>query len=60
MALVLKPLLLAGRAVRKGNMVVGDIIKEVNFFLLEENASCNGMDWSIPPTFIEESAILIK
>jgi hypothetical protein len=60
MTLVLKSCLLAGRAVRKGNMVVGDIIEEMDFFLLEEDASRNGMDRSISPTFIEESTILIE
>jgi hypothetical protein len=60
MALVLKSRLLAGRAVREGNMVVGDIIEEVDFFLLEEDASRNGMDRSISPAFIKESTILIE
>ena len=60
MALVLEPCLLAGRAVCEGNMVVGDIIEEVDFFLLEKEASRNGMDWRISPTFIKESTILVE
>lgn len=60
MALRLKPCLLASWAVRKGDVIVGDVVEEVDLFLLEEEAGCNGVDWSITPAFIEEPAISIE
>jgi len=59
-AFVVQPCLLASRAVREGNVVVGDIVEEVNFLLLQEQTSSNRMDRCITPTLVEESSILVK
>lgn len=41
-------------------VVVGNIVEEVNFFLLQEEASSDGVNRSITPAFVKESAILVK
>lgn len=48
------------RAVCKGNMVVSDVVEEMDFVLVEEETGGNGVNRSIAPTFIEETAIPIK
>jgi hypothetical protein len=41
-------------------MVVSDIIEEVDLVLLQHKASSNGVNRSIAPTLVEETAILVK
>lgn len=60
MALRINPCLLTSRAVREGDVIVCDIIEEVNFFLLQEETGCNGMNRRIAPAFIEKSTCLVE
>lgn len=41
-------------------MVVGDVIEEVDFLLLEEECGSDGVHGSVSPAFVEESTIFIK
>jgi hypothetical protein len=59
-ALQIQAGLLAGWTVSEWDMVVSNVIEEVDFFLLEEKTCGNGMDWSIAPTLIEETSILVE
>lgn len=52
--------LLARGAVSKGNMPVGDVVEEVNLALVQHETSRNGMDRSITPSLVEETAITVK
>lgn len=52
--------LFACGAVREWHMVIGDIVEEVNLFLLQEKTSRNGVDRSITPPLVKEATILIK
>ena len=60
MALELLAVLVTGRAVGEGHMVVSDIIEEVDLVLLQHKTSSNGVNRSIAPTLVEETAILVK
>jgi hypothetical protein len=40
-------------------MVISDVVEEVDFFFLQKQPSSNGVDGSISPSLIEETAILI-
>jgi hypothetical protein len=59
-ALQLQPRLLPCRAVREWYVIVRNIIEEVDFLLLQEKTCGNGVNWSITPTFIEESSVLVE
>ena len=41
-------------------MVIGNVVEEMDFFLLQEQACRNGMNRGVSPSFVEESAILVK
>ncbi len=45
---------------RERYVVVSDVVKEMDLFLLQEETSGNRMDWSITPTLIKESTILVE
>ena len=45
---------------RERDMVVRNIIEEVNLVFLEKQTSSNRVDWSIAPSFVEESAVLVE
>ena len=60
MAFVVHSVLLAGGAVGEGNVVVGNVVEEVDFLLLECETGCDGMDRSIAPAFVEETAVLVE
>jgi hypothetical protein len=60
MASEIQAQLLAGGAVRKWNVVVCDIVEEMKFVLLQHKSRGNGMNRSITPTLIKESAILVE
>lgn len=45
---------------REWYMVVGDVIEEVDFLLLEEECGSDGVHWSISPAFVKESTIFVK
>lgn len=55
-----KPCLLASGTVGEGDMIVGNIVEEMDFFLLQKQARRDGVDRGIPPTFIEKASILIE
>ena len=42
------------------DMVVSDIVEEVDLVLLQQKTSSNGVDWSVAPSFIEESTIFVQ
>jgi len=52
--------LLAGGAVGERYVVVGNVVKEVDFLLLECETGCDGVDGSVTPTLVEETAVLVK
>lgn len=45
---------------RKGDVIVRNVVKEVNFALVEQQAGCNGVYRRIAPTLVEEAAILVQ
>lgn len=60
MALEVQSSLLAGRTVGERNVVVSNIIEEVDLLLLEKKSGSDGMDWSVTPSLVEESSVLIQ
>jgi len=60
MAFQVQPQLLSSWTMGEGYMIIGYVIEEVDFLFLEEEASRNGVDWCITPSFIKESAVLVK
>jgi hypothetical protein len=58
--LQIKSGLLASWAMSEWNVVVGNIVEEMNFFLLQHKTSSNRMNWRIAPTFVEKSSIFIE
>lgn len=45
---------------REWHMVVGDVIEEVDFLLLEQECGGDGVHGSISPAFVKESTIFVK
>ena len=60
MAFVVHSVLLACGAVGEGDVVVGNVIEEVDFLLLECQAGCDGVDGGISPALVEETAVLVE
>lgn len=60
MALQIQSRLLACRAVRERNVVVGDFIPEVDFILGKQDTSSDGVYGCITPSFVEETALAVK
>jgi hypothetical protein len=54
------PRLLPSRAVSKRNVIVGDVVEEVDFVLLQHQTCGNGVHWRISPALVEETAILVQ
>ena len=52
--------LLARGAVRERDMVVGDILEEMDFFFLEEEACGDGVHGGVTPPLIEEAAVFVE
>lgn len=52
--------LLAGWAVCEWYVIVGNVVEEVDLFLFKKESSGNGVDRSIPPTFVEESTVFVQ
>jgi len=44
----------------KGDVVVGDVVEEVNFFLLQHEGRGDGVYRRISPTFVEETAGVVE
>lgn len=59
-ALVVKAVLLTGRAVGEGDVVVGDIVEEVNLVLLQHQSCGQRMDGRITPSLVEETTGAIE
>jgi hypothetical protein len=59
-ALVIHSVLFARRAVGEGNVVVGNVVEKVEFFFLERQTGCDGVDGSISPALVEETAVLVE
>ena len=60
MALELEPQILPSRTMGKWNMVVRDVVKKVNFILLQQKARSNGVHWGIAPSLVKESAVSVE
>jgi hypothetical protein len=60
MALMVQSVLLASWTVRERNMVVTNIVEEVDLFFLEHECRGDGVDRSIAPAFVEETARLVE
>ena len=45
---------------RKGYVIIRNVIEEVNLVFRQGDCSTDGMDWSITPTFVEETAVSVK
>lgn len=60
MAAKVQTSLLTRGAMGEGNVPVSNVVEEVNFFLLQEKTSSNGVDGSITPSLVEETTILIE
>jgi hypothetical protein len=41
-------------------VIVSNVVEEMDLFLLQEETSGDRMDWSITPTLIKESTILVE
>jgi hypothetical protein len=46
--------------VGEGNVVVGNVVEEVDFLLFQSQTGCNGVDGSVSPALVEETAILVE
>lgn len=60
MAFVVHSVLLASGAVGEGDVVVGNIVEEVDFLLFQGEAGSDGVDRSVAPAFVEETAVLVE
>ena len=60
MTLVVQSVLLAGRAVGEGNVVVGNVVEEVNLLLLEGKTSSDRVNGSITPALVEETTVPVE
>lgn len=60
MTFQLHPLLVAGRAVGERDVVIGDIVEEMHFFLLEEERGGDGVHGSVAPSLVEEAAVAVE
>ena len=60
MALQLQSLLLTRRTMRKWDMVISNLVKEVNLIFLQHQGSCNTVDRRIAPSLVEEPAVMIQ
>ncbi len=45
---------------REGHVIIGDIVEEVDFLLLEEKTSGDGVHRSIAPAFVKEATVSIE
>ena len=60
MAFQLQSQVLACRAMRKGNVIVSDIIEEVNLLLWQHDGSRDRVHRCITPAFVEEATVLVQ
>ena len=60
MTFQLHPFVVARGAVGEWDVVVGNVVEEMHFFLLQEQGGGNGVDRSIAPSLIEESTVMVE
>lgn len=44
----------------EGHVIVGNVVEEVDLFLLEKETGGDGVDRSISPTFVEEPTVFVQ
>lgn len=44
----------------KGNVVIGNVVEEVEFVLVEEKTGCDGVDRSIAPALVKETTLVVE
>lgn len=44
----------------EGYMVISDIVEEVNLVFFEKETGSDGVDWSITPSLVEETTVLVE
>ena len=60
MTFIIQPLLLFGRTMGKGDMPIRDIVKEMDFFFFQGQGRGDGVYGGVPPTLVEEPAVLVE
>lgn len=60
MALQIQPRLLARGAMRKGHVIIRNLVEKVNLVLLQHQRSGNAVDRRIAPALVEESALMVE
>ena len=60
MAPQLQSQFLAGGAVRKWHMIIGDLVEKVDLFLFQKQACRNRVDRGISPPLVVETPFLIE
>ena len=41
-------------------MIISNVIKEMDFILVEQKTRCDRVHWGITPAFVEETAITVQ
>ena len=59
-ALVIEAVLLARRAMRKWDVVIGNIVEEVDLLFLQHQCGGDRVDWSITPALVEETTGVVE
>jgi len=59
-AFQLHPFVVARRAVREWDVVIGDVIEEMEFFLFEQEGGGDGVHRGVAPSFVEEAAVVVE
>jgi hypothetical protein len=59
-ALVVEAVLLAGRTVGEGDVVVCNVVEEVNFLLLQHQRRSQRVDRRIAPALVEETTGVVE
>lgn len=52
--------LLASRTMSERDVPVGNVVEEMNVALVQQESSCNGVNWGIAPSFIKEATVTVK
>jgi hypothetical protein len=52
--------LLTRWTVSERDVVICNVVEEVDFFFLQKQAGCDGVNWRISPPLIKETSILIE
>lgn len=60
MAAEFQPKIFTCGAMSEGNVVICDVVEEVDFIFPKEEAGGDGVDWSVAPSFVEETTVFVK